>query len=73
MYSNWADNSSNIFGCIALRNKKYCILNKQYSKQEYEELIPKIKKHMDEMPYVDKKGGYINSASFSAGAFSLPL
>jgi ferredoxin len=31
-------------------------LNKQHSKKEYEELIEKIKRHMDEMPYVDKKG-----------------
>jgi hypothetical protein len=46
----------NLFGCAKLRQKKYCILNKQYTKEEYEELIPKIKKHMDEMPYVDKRG-----------------
>jgi len=25
---------------------KYCILNKQYSKEEYEELVPKIIEHM---------------------------
>jgi len=56
MYCNWARNCSNVFGCIRLRNKKYSILNKQYSEQEYKELIPKIKKHMDEMPYIDKKG-----------------
>jgi len=49
-------NSSNLFGSIGLRHKQHCVLNKQYSKEEYEELVPKIKKHMDEMPYVDKKG-----------------
>src|SRR3989344_466238 len=43
----------NVFGCVALRSKNYCILNKQYSKKEYFELLPKIKKHMDEMPYTD--------------------
>jgi hypothetical protein len=48
--------SSNLFGCIGLRNKQYCILNKQYTKQEYEELVPKIIQHMNEMPYIDKKG-----------------
>ena len=48
--------NNDLFGCIGLRNKQYCILNKQYYKEEYEELIPKIKKHMDEMPYIDKKG-----------------
>ena len=38
--------SSNLFGCAGLRNKKYCILNKQYSKAEYEKLVPKIIEHM---------------------------
>jgi len=47
---------SNIFGCIGLRSKKYCILNKQYTKEEYEKLIPKIIEHMNDMPYEDKKG-----------------
>ncbi|EKE29818.1 MAG: hypothetical protein ACD_2C00091G0004 [uncultured bacterium (gcode 4)] len=39
-------NSNNIFWCISLNNKQYCILNKQYSKEEYEELVPKIIEHM---------------------------
>ena len=55
-YSDWADNSSDVFGCVSLRNKRYCILNKQYSREEYEKLVPKIKQHMDKMPFVDKKG-----------------
>lgn len=50
------NNNSNLFGCISLRDKQYCILNKQYTKEEYEELLPRIIKHMNEMPYVDKKG-----------------
>jgi len=48
--------SSNLFGCIGLRHKQYCILNKQYTKEEYEKLIPKIIEHMNKMPYIDKKG-----------------
>jgi len=48
--------SSNLFACVGLRHKQYCILNKQYTKKEYEELVPKIKKHMNDMPYTDKKG-----------------
>lgn len=39
-------NSSSIFGCVGLDRKEYCILNKQYSKEEYEELMPKIAEHM---------------------------
>ncbi len=48
--------SSNCFGSIGLRGKEYCILNKQYSKEEYEKLVPEIIKHMNSVPYVDKKG-----------------
>ena len=44
------------FGCANLRQKKYCILNKEYTKEEYEALIPKIIQHMNDMPYVDAKG-----------------
>ena len=34
------------FGCFGLKQKKYCILNKQYSKSEYLELKEKIIEHM---------------------------
>jgi Zn ribbon nucleic-acid-binding protein len=34
------------FGCCSLRNKQYCIFNKQYTKEDYESLVPKIIKHM---------------------------
>ncbi|MDD5041195.1 MAG: hypothetical protein PHX87_02895 [Candidatus Peribacteraceae bacterium] len=30
------------FGCVSLHRKRYCILNKQYSKEEYEELVPRV-------------------------------
>jgi hypothetical protein len=49
-------NCTNCFACIGLRNKSYCILNKQYTKEQYEELVPKIIKHMNDMPYIDTKG-----------------
>ena len=55
-YSYNCHGSTNLFGCVGLRNKQYCILNKQYSKEEYEKLAPKIIQHMNDMPYVDKKG-----------------
>ena len=38
---------SDTFGCVGLKKKSYCILNKQYSKKEYEDLVPRIVKHMD--------------------------
>ena len=55
-YSYYCRSSKNLFGCISLHNAEYCILNKQYTKEEYEELVPKIIKHMNDMPYIDKKG-----------------
>ncbi len=48
--------SAELFGCVGLKKKQYCILNKQYSKEEYIGLVKKIKKQMDEVPYVDQKG-----------------
>ena len=39
-------NSSDLFACKWLKNAKYCILNKQYTKQEYEKIMPKIIEHM---------------------------
>ena len=34
------------FGCIALNKQQYCILNKQYTKSEYEDLAPRVIAHM---------------------------
>ena len=50
------NNCQDCFGCTEMNGKKYCILNKQYTKEEYEELLPKIIKQMGDIPYVDKKG-----------------
>jgi len=30
------------FGCVGLKKMQHCILNKQYSKEEYEQLVPRI-------------------------------
>lgn len=61
---------SDIFGCVGLRKKEFCILNKQYTKEEYEVLVPKIKKHMDEMPYVDANGCIYKYGEFFPAEFS---
>jgi len=47
---------NNIFGCIGLRNKNYCIFNKQYDKTEFENLRMQIIEQMNKVPYFDKKG-----------------
>jgi hypothetical protein len=46
MYSDNCVNSHNIFGCAGLKNGEYCILNKQYPKEEYFGLKEKIISHM---------------------------
>ncbi len=48
--------SSNLFGCVGLRKKSYCIFNVQYTKAEYEELVSKIIAHMNSMSYTDRVG-----------------
>lgn len=61
---------SNLFGCIGLRDKQYCIFNRQYSKEEYQNLLPKIIEHMDAMPYVDKVGRRYKYGEFFPSEFS---
>ncbi len=48
--------SEDCFGCVGLKKAKYCIFNKQYSKEEYFELKEKIVAQMDTAPYIDKLG-----------------
>jgi len=48
-YSSYLDNCEECeycFGCVGMHKNKYCILNKQYSEQEYKELVEKIKNDM---------------------------
>lgn len=86
-YSSWCDNlryseycdlcieTEYCFGCIGLRKKKYCILNKQYSKEEYETLRAQIIADMKArgeygkfLPYSLATEPY----NFSTGMFYLP-
>jgi hypothetical protein len=45
-YCHLVVQSRNCFGCSSLKNKQYCILNKQYTQSEYENLLPKVITHM---------------------------
>jgi hypothetical protein len=47
-YSFFINSSHDVFGCIGLKREEYCILNKRYSKDEYDELLPRIITHMME-------------------------
>lgn len=46
IYCRNCTSSSNLFGCISMQRKEHCILNKQYEKDEYEKLVPRIIEHM---------------------------
>ena len=46
-YSFFLQNCSFCIWCVGLKNKSYCILNKQYSKDEWEKLADEIFSQMD--------------------------
>ncbi|MFA6523077.1 MAG: hypothetical protein WCS85_01795 [Candidatus Peribacteraceae bacterium] len=46
LYCDIAQTSQDLFGCVGARQNRNCILNKQYTKDEYETLVPKIIAHM---------------------------
>jgi len=48
IYTDNCYNCSNCFACIGLRDKQYCIFNKQYTKEECEKTVAKIITHMQE-------------------------
>lgn len=58
------------FGCVGLKKKQYCILNKQYRREEYEKLREKLIEHMHKMPYVDKRGRIYKYGEFFPMEFS---
>lgn len=55
-YSIWTIGGKDNFGCTNLKRKKYCILNKEYTKEEYEKLKIQIIEDMKKNPYVDEQG-----------------
>jgi hypothetical protein len=40
--------SNHLFGCVGLRNQSYCILNKQYTPEDYEKTVAHIIEKMQE-------------------------
>ncbi|MEI6660282.1 MAG: hypothetical protein WCK91_02570 [bacterium] len=69
-YTYMCFGSKNLFGCIGLRKKEYCILNKQYTKEEYEALVPKIIEQMNSIPYIDQKGNEYKYGEFFPSSIS---
>ncbi len=62
--------SSNLFGCVGLKKGEYSILNKRYTKEEYNALVPKIIEHMNAMPYMDAQGREYKFGEFFPSEFS---
>ncbi len=52
-YCNTCPGAKSCFGCVGLKKGEYSILNKKYSKEEYEVLKNKIIEDMKRMPYFD--------------------
>ncbi len=69
-YSVGCTGCQDCFGCVGLHSKQYCILNRQYTKEEYELLLPKLVAHMNAMPYTDKKGRMYAYGEFFPPEFS---
>lgn len=65
-YTDLCFNSNNLFGCLSLKKKSYCILNKQYTKEEYRVLLLRI------IEYMKKTGewGEFFPASISSFAYN---
>ena len=52
-YCIYTHSSHDCFGCVNVRNNEYSILNKKYTKEEYNELKKQIISDMDTLPYID--------------------
>ncbi|MFA5936633.1 MAG: hypothetical protein WC822_02005 [Candidatus Paceibacterota bacterium] len=81
-YSNWSSSRYSeylnlcieceyCFGCVGLKKKKFCILNKEYSKEAYEKLRERIIVDMKRkgeygqfLPYTMSAGSFNFSSSF---------
>ena len=70
-YCRYSIAGKNQFGCVSIKKGEYCILNKRYSKEDYEALTAKIREHMDKMPYTDKKGRIYRYGEFFPSELSL--
>ncbi len=63
-YSIFAIGSKNSFGTVSLKKREFCILNKQYSKEEYFTLRDRIIADMNSHPYRDKAGNEYRYGEF---------
>jgi hypothetical protein len=69
-YCIWNTACKNNFGCVNLKRKQHCILNKEYNKEEYKKLKEKIIEDMKVHPYVDRLGRKFFYGEFFSVEFS---
>jgi len=69
-YCYYCIQGKDCFGCVNLKRKQYCILNKEYSKEEYFKLKEKIIKDMKEKPWTNKVGHIYAYGEFLPPEFS---
>jgi hypothetical protein len=69
-YCLWCTSGKNDFGCVNLKRKNYCILNKEYSKESFEKLRTQIIANMQKNPYIDKLGRKFFYGEFFQPGFS---
>ncbi len=63
--------SHDLFGCVHLKNKQYCIFNKQYSEEEYKKKVAELLKRPSEenltgMKNIDKQFPVTNTRVFNS-------
>lgn len=61
IYCQECFNCSDCFGCVGLKNKQYCIFNKQYTKEQYEQEVARIISYMQ----ISNEWGYFFHPSLS--------
>ena len=48
LYCDSCMHCEHLFGCVGLKHKQFCIMNRQYSRDDYEALVPRIIRTMEE-------------------------
>jgi hypothetical protein len=69
-YSLWCIVGKNDFGCVNLKHKDYCILNKEYDKESFDKLKEQIIADMKKNPYMDEQGRAWTYGEFFQPGFS---
>jgi hypothetical protein len=69
-YVDGCHSSKHLFGCSGLKSAEYCILNKRYSKEDYETLRAKIIRDMSAHPYIDRQGNAYSYGEFMPSELS---